>query len=31
VTLVRGATTDYKVVCPVKAGAYYQVTLSELK
>lgn len=31
VTLIRGATTDYRVVCPVKAGAYYQVTLSELK
>jgi hypothetical protein len=30
-TLLRGATTDYKVVCPVKAGKYYQVTLSELK
>lgn len=31
VTLLRGATTDYKVVCPVKAGTHYQVTLSELK
>ncbi len=30
-SLLRGATTDYKVVCPVKAGASYQVTLSELK
>ncbi len=29
-SLLRGATTDYKVVCPVKTGAYYQVTLSEL-
>lgn len=31
VMLVRGETTDYKVTCPVKEGAYYQVTLSELK
>ena len=31
VTMVRGATTDYRVICPVKAGAYYQVTLSELQ
>lgn len=31
VTLLRGATTDYKVTCPVKEGAYYQITLSELK
>jgi hypothetical protein len=30
-SLLRGATTDYKVVCPLKTGAYYQVTLSELK
>jgi hypothetical protein len=29
-SLLRGATTDYKVVCPLNAGAYYQVTLSEL-
>ena len=29
--LVRGETTDYKVTCPVPEGAYYQVTLSELK
>jgi hypothetical protein len=29
-SMLRGATTDYKVVCPVKTGAYYQVTLSEL-
>ncbi len=31
VMLVRGETTDYKVTCPVAEGAYYQVTLSELK
>ena len=31
VMLVRGETTDFKVTCPVKEGAYYQVTLSELK
>jgi len=31
VSLLRGATSDHKVVCPVKSGAYYQVTLSELK
>jgi len=31
VQLVRGAATNYTVVCPVKAGAYYQITLSELK
>ena len=31
VMMVRGGTADYKVVCPVKEGAYYQVTLSELK
>lgn len=30
-TLLRGATTEYKVICPVRAGAYYQVMLSELK
>jgi hypothetical protein len=31
VSLLRGATSDHKVVCPVKSGAHYQVTLSELK
>ncbi len=31
VMLVRGETTDYKVICPLPKGAYYQVTLSELK
>lgn len=31
VSLLRGATSDHRVVCPVKSGAYYQVTLSELK
>ncbi len=31
VMLVRGETTDYKVTCPLPKGAYYQVTLSELK
>ncbi|OHB65067.1 MAG: hypothetical protein A2Y77_11825 [Planctomycetes bacterium RBG_13_62_9] len=31
VSMLRGATADYKVICPVKAGAFYQVTLSELK
>ena len=31
VMLVRGETTDYRVVCPVAEGAYYQVTLAELK
>ena len=31
VMLVRGETTDYKVICPVKEGSFYQVTLSELK
>ncbi len=29
--LVRGSTTDYRVVCPVKQGTHFQVTLSELK
>ena len=31
VMMVRGSTTDFKVTCPVRQGAYYQVTLSELK
>ena len=31
VILIRGETTDFKVVCPVKSGAYYQVLVSELK
>lgn len=31
VMLVRGETTDYRVTCPVPEGAFYQVTLSELK
>jgi len=31
VTLVRGSTSDFRVICPMKDGAYYQVTLSELK
>ena len=31
VSLLRGATSDYQVICPVKSGAYYQITLSELK
>lgn len=28
--LLRGATTEYKVICPKKQGAYYQITMSEL-
>lgn len=28
--LLRGSTTEYKVICPKKEGAYYQVTMSEL-
>ena len=31
VMMVRGGTADYKAVCPMKEGAYYQVTLSEMK
>ena len=31
VVLQRGATSDFRVTCPVKEGVYYQVTLSELK
>ena len=31
VSLLHGATSDHRVVCPVQSGAYYQVTLSELK
>ena len=31
VSLLRGGTSDYQVVCPLKSGAHYQVTLSELK
>ena len=30
VTLVRGGTEHYQVVCPATSGAYYQVTVSEL-
>ncbi|MCU0917496.1 MAG: hypothetical protein MUC88_23460 [Planctomycetes bacterium] len=30
-SMLRGATLDYRVICPVAAGAFYQVTLSELK
>ena len=29
VKLVRGQTSDYKVVCPVKDAGYYQITISE--
>jgi len=30
VKLLRGATEHYQVVCPIKTGGYYQVTISEL-
>jgi len=30
VKMLRGDTVEYKAVCPVKAAAYYQVTVSEL-
>lgn len=30
VKMLRGATSEYKVICPRKEGAYYQVTISEL-
>ena len=29
IKLMRGALTDFKVVCPVKGARYYQVLLSE--
>lgn len=30
IKMLRGATTEYKVICPKKEGRYYQVTISEL-
>lgn len=30
ITLLRGATEHYKVICPVKSATFYQVTVSEL-
>lgn len=30
ISLLRGATVEYKAVCPKKEGIYYQVTVSEI-
>jgi hypothetical protein len=30
IKMVRGTTTQYKAVCPVKSGAYYQIIISEI-